>query len=360
MDLKIGKNRKQKNRILIATYSSSIHVSFIAMIIVCILEILMLMYSYINSALYGQYLGIYRSFYLFYLFSNFGYFLFTYWISKDIRKRYQILNYSNPIISMIAFLWSLGITYYDTLLTGSTDPTLFMTFSLALPISIFIVPKMYVIITTAADLIMLYIIIGMHDIQSVPINTIVFFIFQLVLGVSFLRLKLKLAERIIEEEDNAGIDGMTGLYNRRAYNAEIEALKKAVPEDLVYLAIDVNSLKETNDNLGHEAGDKLIIGTADCLEECFGDKGKLFRIGGDEFAALLHMKADELDSAIFDYREATKKWSGDNGLELATSLGYSCFEKGDEKSILDMSREADKLMYADKEKYYIESGKDRR
>ena len=88
-----------------------------------------------------------------------------------------------------------------------------------------------------------------------------FIIFQLVLGISFLILKTQLAECISQERKNANVDVMTGCANRRAYITAMEALERNA-EPRSYLAIDINGLKEVNDNLGHEAGDKLIIGAA--------------------------------------------------------------------------------------------------
>ena len=67
---------------------------------------------------------------------------------------------------------------------------------------------------------------------------------------------------------------------------EMEVLQsKAEPRS--YLAVDINGLKEVNDTFGHEAGDQLIIGAANCIERAFGDYGKVFRTGGDEFIVLL-------------------------------------------------------------------------
>ena len=55
------------------------------------------------------------------------------------------------------------------------------------------------------------------------------------------------------------------------------------------LLFDVNYLKRTNDVYGHMAGDKLICTAGACIRECFEEEGvgKCYRIGGDEFAAVL-------------------------------------------------------------------------
>ncbi|MBR5705734.1 MAG: diguanylate cyclase, partial [Deltaproteobacteria bacterium] len=60
----------------------------------------------------------------------------------------------------------------------------------------------------------------------------------------------------------------------------------APPEDLAVFSIDVNGLKTVNDSLGHDAGDELIRGAADCISAAFGQTGKCYRTGGDEFVVL--------------------------------------------------------------------------
>lgn len=50
----------------------------------------------------------------------------------------------------------------------------------------------------------------------------------------------------------------------------------------------MNGLKTVNDTKGHAAGDELIKGAADCLALSVGNKGKVYRTGGDEFMAVVH------------------------------------------------------------------------
>lgn len=68
---------------------------------------------------------------------------------------------------------------------------------------------------------------------------------------------------------------------------------------LIYASVDVNGLKVINDSLGHIAGDELICGAADCLKQVFGTYGKVFRIGGDEYAVIFFAD-DEKFSALKD------------------------------------------------------------
>lgn len=86
-------------------------------------------------------------------------------------------------------------------------------------------------------------------------------------------------------------DGLTGLWNRRAFEEALEdecarARRSRQPLCLVY--IDVDSFKQVNDRLGHEHGDRVLRQLAAAIERAARarvDRG--FRIGGDEFAVLL-------------------------------------------------------------------------
>lgn len=82
-------------------------------------------------------------------------------------------------------------------------------------------------------------------------------------------------------------DALTGLGNRRYYD---ETLKKMNHEQVTPVSVilcDVNGLKMMNDAFGHDAGDELLIQVARELQSSFGHDGYVFRVGGDEFVALL-------------------------------------------------------------------------
>ena len=155
-------------------------------------------------------------------------------------------------------------------------------------------------------------------------------------------------------------DALTGLMNRRAYGAELDSAD-IIPDDLVYIAFDVNGLKYANDHLGHSAGDELLIGAADCLQKAFASYGKVFRIGGDEFAAILHISMEELEKSGNEFKSLISHWSGKLVGELHIAMGYAAaVQDRDCENLQQMSVLADKRMYADKAEYYRQSGIDRR
>ena len=85
--------------------------------------------------------------------------------------------------------------------------------------------------------------------------------------------------------DEALTDALTGLGNRRALT---RALDEALSEGPHVLALfDLDGFKHYNDTFGHPAGDVLLARLGADLEEYVGDRGRAFRVGGDEFCVLL-------------------------------------------------------------------------
>jgi diguanylate cyclase (GGDEF)-like protein len=79
-------------------------------------------------------------------------------------------------------------------------------------------------------------------------------------------------------------DDLTGVGNRRAFVAHSQLLmRKAKAGTLGLILLDVDGLKTLNDTCGHQAGDELLAKVSKHIDA----KGKLYRIGGDEFAILI-------------------------------------------------------------------------
>ena len=80
-------------------------------------------------------------------------------------------------------------------------------------------------------------------------------------------------------------DMLTHLQNRNGYMEHLNEWKQTSLQRVGCIYIDLNGLKETNDDLGHEAGDALLCRMAEVLEEVFPRQA--YRIGGDEFVVVL-------------------------------------------------------------------------
>ena len=175
-------------------------------------------------------------------------------------------------------------------------------------------------------------------------------------------------DAIIEEEKNrnmlysmAHIDHMTNVNNRRTFDEHMDGKEGSeISEDLMFFSFDLNELKEANDSHGHEAGDELIIGAADCMMDVLGPFGKIYRTGGDEFAAIVNIPPHEQSKTLQRLNEAFKNWRGKLYPKLSISMGYISATENPDMTIDDMRKESEKRMYAMKSDYYMREGNDRR
>ena len=146
-------------------------------------------------------------------------------------------------------------------------------------------------------------------------------------------------------------DSLTGLLNRQAYSSEITKEGKSIT---ALISIDMNGLKYLNDNKGHEAGDEALVTLALCLIRPLNHRQSAYRIGGDEFIIVCRKTSKEDVRKIV---EKIKKYVKET--KYTCSIGYSYNEDG-EKSIDDLLKESDKMMYEEKNKYYEQTGEKRR
>ena len=153
-------------------------------------------------------------------------------------------------------------------------------------------------------------------------------------------------------------DQMTGLQNRRAYSEKVEQLSNELPVPCTIVMADINGLKEVNDNLGHEAGDELIIASAECLKKCFDGIDTVYRIGGDEFAIIMESLETEAEKRLKQLEKICAEWKGKLIDNVSISYGTASTDSfSDLDSILKV---ADQRMYEYKSHYYQYSGKERR
>ena len=163
----------------------------------------------------------------------------------------------------------------------------------------------------------------------------------------------------------AYLDSMTGAKNKTAYLETVKEIKAKIQDHTAAFSVavfDINGLKATNDNYGHEYGDRLIKDSCSVMKKIFG-KDCVYRIGGDEFIAV--MEDTDLETVRKCFRQvddALKAFnSGERGyeMELAFSKGGATFDPKSDTCYLDVFKRADQEMYADKAAYYINRG-DRR
>lgn len=145
-------------------------------------------------------------------------------------------------------------------------------------------------------------------------------------------------------------DALTGLYNRNKFSLVMDEyeLGRRKAKSLGFAYFDLNGLKKVNDESGHKAGDLLIQNTAKSLLIAFG--ADAYRIGGDEFTVIL---PDISEDAFRNMTESVKILLAEQGISVSVGISW----KGKDYNVGKQLYEADKEMYSDKRRHYLQYGR---
>ncbi|MDE6727062.1 MAG: GGDEF domain-containing protein [Oscillospiraceae bacterium] len=151
-------------------------------------------------------------------------------------------------------------------------------------------------------------------------------------------------------------DGLTGVGNRTAFKERLDELEKAKGDGapIGIVMFDVNDLKYVNDHLGHPLGDAMIIKSAEIISSSFEPNGgECFRIGGDEFAAILRGNdvTERYENSIRRFTEQTEQHnsSPDSEIRISIAHGFFVYDSGcGIEHINDAYKAADEKMYENK------------
>ncbi|MCL1143001.1 GGDEF domain-containing protein [Shewanella gaetbuli] len=96
-----------------------------------------------------------------------------------------------------------------------------------------------------------------------------------------------LKNQLAASEKDVLYDALTNVFNRRAFDADIQAQISLEPEGCCLIILDIDHFKAFNDNFGHQLGDLVLKTVAKRVQQACRDGNKLYRIGGEEFAIII-------------------------------------------------------------------------
>lgn len=138
-------------------------------------------------------------------------------------------------------------------------------------------------------------------------------------------------------------DMMTMAQNRTAFNEKMIQLEGIDLTSAVLLIMDINNLKQINDQYGHQAGDRMIIDTCSCILSIFEDIANVYRIGGDEFAVLITEHKVNMKEILKKLDETISSYNLSHQNQISLAYGYAI---GDENIDIEaLFKQADKNMY---------------
>ncbi|MEY2689944.1 MAG: hypothetical protein RL375_4144 [Pseudomonadota bacterium] len=146
-------------------------------------------------------------------------------------------------------------------------------------------------------------------------------------------------------------DALTDLPNRAAFEQQLDTQVTTVRAGITgVMALDLDRFKSVNDTLGHQAGDRLLKLAAERLRNCMRDLDVVFRVGGDEFIAVLHNAdrdiAEQVAARMVDALEQPFTL-GDRTVTIGVSIGIAFSNANTDRNTL--LRSADRAMYRAKQ-----------
>ena len=347
-----NKNREYLTKDCVTTFQHIVPFIIIFEIIMIIVQRFNLSAQYTN-AYSGWYLGGYISL----LCTS----LAAMVIIKKQGENYRWVSAVTTTYCIVLLLWGLMMTFLDA--RQHLESVLIYAAVVSLiPMICMLGTRFVLVLEIAADLAMMGIgILHYENVGAFIVNFIVFSVITLVLAVSYRKTRWSSYERQSELEELSDLrwkyaytDEPTGLGNRRAFSEKLTELdENRNKAEFTIWIFDINGLKEINDKGGHAAGDELIRSAAECIALGIGSREKVYRIGGDEFAAIdeENLPWDEISARI---ELECSNWQGQLIDSVSISYGYAASAENPELSVFDIEKKADHNMYDNKNNYYIQ------
>ncbi len=237
------------------------------------------------------------------------------------------------VVTLLYFIFSIS---YESFAKKNRDARIIM-----LQISL-------LIITALAELAVFYFGNNMNSIGVVLQTGMLVYLMACVISTA-LKLRVVWADSMRAEylTKIAYTDMLTSLLNRHAFERDLEEFKKSEDLTKIIITFDLNNLKYFNDNMGHQTGDNYLVCFAQLAQKYIGEYGECYRVGGDEFLAILYnVPFDTLEQRLITIQEKVKTF--DNNSMSGVAVGYAQYEEGDYPNIMDYLHHLDERMFENK------------
>ena len=170
---------------------------------------------------------------------------------------------------------------------------------------------------------------------------------------SFRHLTEHLRVYISDLNSKAYKDALTNVKNKAAFDIYCEQLDAGDAREYAVLLFDCNNLKQINDLYGHQRGDIYLQTACGIICRAFAHS-PVFRIGGDEFVAILqnadYQNREALVEAFHRGIEASNARAEKPGERASIAMGLAAFDSRRDQRFTDVFKRADQEMYTDKKR----------
>jgi diguanylate cyclase (GGDEF)-like protein len=191
--------------------------------------------------------------------------------------------------------------------------------------------------------------------KSVWLTVISFEGLLFTISVAFILLAMAKERTELRHRTAAMLDPLTGIANRRAFLQDAAALSerhRSNAKPVTVLLMDLDHFKSINDRFGHAVGDRVLEAFAKATRKVLRDSDLFGRLGGEEFAAILHSAdRDEGLALAHGIRESFSKFGrvvDGHAIGATVSIGVSHCE-GPAMDVSSLLAQADRALYLAKE-----------
>ena len=222
--------------------------------------------------------------------------------------------------------------------------------------------KQYLIMVFAlfifASIIIFLFIIGVYQNlgEYLAIGVLGFFVLVMIDVIQSIYSLIETTNKSIIYKQLAYQDYLTKGFNRTAFEIDVE---KLIYQKKVFrlVLLDLNHLKQINDEYGHQEGDYAITSSYDALNKSVKNHGKCYRISGDEFACIIY---DTKSDLFIQIQELINKYlsikSEEKPYDIVLALGTKIYNGQD--SFTDFYRDVDTEMYRHKKILKIQAARE--
>ena len=278
----------------------------------------------------------------------------------------QLFSKKHPVVttvcvySFITVLLGFGM-YMGLVLSPNQATVSFIAILTVLPGLFYLMPLCLTIVILTAVITYISLAVNIQSgkiLTANLVNSSVYGSLSIAMGIYIMTIR---ASKFNNDRINRFLsttDQMTGLGNRRKYEAKLDRLRESQLPTTV-ITFDINNLKKTNDSMGHKAGDELIMGAVSCIQGTFGKYGECYRTGGDEFVVIASNLTNDREQLEKVFSDTVEAWHGNSVEKLSISYGLISSTEHPELTLDELILESDRLMYEAKAKYYREMNVER-
>ncbi|MFC3533672.1 GGDEF domain-containing protein [Vogesella facilis] len=142
-------------------------------------------------------------------------------------------------------------------------------------------------------------------------------------------------------------DMLTGLLNRRTFDSRLYELLSMPGAQYTLALLDIDHFKQINDRYGHIVGDEVLLRMSQLMADTLGQEGRLYRYGGEEFAAVLRPSSRSVEQLLQQLRQQIAGTAFPQVGQVTISIGHVRIER--QPLPANVVEQADKALYHAKE-----------